>query len=93
MSENYFGVCKCDLQAYEPVVESLVIFETYEEAASYYEQHFKINSRFFDENLYIVFIDRASNNIIQFEKYIVETKCNIIPLSQIKDIKNGDIKE
>ena len=64
-----FGVCFCDLD-FTDKVESLEIFESYEEAFKrYYEVLsvcFKENPRWIPNDLWIVWI-RKDNQIVQFE--------------------------
>lgn len=76
---NTFGVCYCDLSAYEPKVTDLVRFDTYEEAVSYYTTKV-LNSRFTNRNLWLVWIEPEKNRIIQFDQLSWSTKCKIVTI-------------
>jgi hypothetical protein len=76
---NTFGVCYCDLSAYEPNVTDLVRFDTYEEAVSYYTTKV-LTSRLTNRNLWLVWIEPEKNRIIQFDQLSWSTKCKIVTI-------------
>ena len=74
-----FGICNYDFESYEPKMENLVEFSSYDEA--YYAYLYKIThdvAGYYDKTLWIVWIE--DNKIIQFEQLIKNTKCRIIDL-------------
>ena len=79
-----FGVCFCDLD-FTNKVESLEIFENYEDAFKrYYEilsVYFKENPRWIPNDLWIVWI-RKDNKIIQLEQLLWNTRCKLIDITQ-----------
>lgn len=79
---NRFGVCYYDFEAYEPKIENLVEFSTYDEA--YYDYLHKITEDtvgYPDRTLWIVWIE--DNRIIQFEQLVNNTKCRIVDLEAL----------
>jgi len=80
VNDYRFGVCFCDLD-FTDKVESLEIFESYEDAFKrYYEVFsicFKENPRWIPNDLWIVWI-RKDNQIVQFEQLLWNTRCKLI---------------
>ncbi|MEE3344487.1 MAG: hypothetical protein VZS44_10375 [Bacilli bacterium] len=79
---NKFGVCRCDnIDSYEPFIEELKQFDTYEEAYEYYMQIINQNkySFIYPNNLWIVWID--DDKIVQFTQLREYTRCKIISIS------------
>lgn len=89
--EYKYGVCICDLYITN-TIKDLKIFDTYEEACSYYLEKINkssdltwIDSSFenyswINPNLWIVWIRKSDNRIEQFDQLTWKTKCKLVEL-------------
>lgn len=83
MSDTKFGVCTCDISAYEPEISELTEYNSYDEAFAAYLDLFKAKYEadgMFPIDLWFVFIE--DNKVVQFEQLERKVKT-----------KNVDIKE
>ena len=71
-----FGVCKCNLDAYEPKIEGLTKFDTYEKAFNYYLT--LIDSYGIPKDIWIVFIE--NNKVVQFDRLATISKTKIVKM-------------
>ena len=81
---NKFGVCNYDFDAYEPKVENLEKFDTYEEAFERYMQRLMENEHYpyyIDKTLWYVWIE-GDKRIVQFQRLNEKTKCKIIEVDE-----------
>lgn len=76
-----FGVCYYDFESYEPKIENLVEFSTYDEAYNYYTHKTLVYTGGYpDKTFWLVWIE--DNKIIQFERFGLITKCKQVDLEE-----------
>lgn len=77
-----YGVCNYDFSAYEPKVENLEKFESYEEAFSQYMKKVTSDSHYpytWDDTLWYVWIE-DDKKIIQFNQLDTKVRCRIVEI-------------
>lgn len=80
---NKFGVCRYDIDGYDPKVEDLIVFDTYEAAFAHFmgiitkDEHYPYT---WDHDIHLIIID--GDNIVQFEEL------NVNKHSRFIEIKN-----
>lgn len=79
MGVNTYGVCTYDFDAYEPKLEELVKFNTYDEAFDYYMKKLpkKRTGYLFPKDFWLVILDE-NDNIVQFEQLDWKVKSKIV---------------
>ena len=75
-----FGVCNCDLNLYEPKVENLITFDSYDDAYNYYMNQLNKQKTGYAllKDLWIVYID--NNHIVQFDQLTMISKTKFIKI-------------
>lgn len=77
-----FGICNYDFDVLEPKVESLQIFDTYEEAYIHYVDNCIAGANGNpDKTEWLVWI--KGNRIIQFDRFTTLTKCRRVKIDKI----------
>ena len=81
---NKFGVCNYNFDGYNPVIENLEIFDTYDEAYNRYKERLLLNvnksNLFRNKDLWLVYTDEF-NHIVQFEQLDWKVKCKLVELN------------
>lgn len=78
---NEFGVCNYDFNVYDPKVENLKRFESYEDAFEYYYQMVRKGESYpyaWDSTLWLVWIE--GDRITQFEQLKENVRCRLVDL-------------
>ena len=80
---NKFGVCRYDINDYDPKVEDLIVFNTYEAAFAHYigiitkDEHYPYT---WDHDIHLVIID--GDNIVQFEELNVDKRSRFVSVEE-----------
>lgn len=83
MNDMKFGVCYYDMDVYEPKVEDLHVYNTYDDAfCSYLDEIVKgfSKSHLFPKDLWVVFI--KGDTIVQFERIETYTKSELVKIEK-----------
>ena len=86
-----YGICNCDLNAYEPKIENLEKFDTYEQAFECYWKRVEKDEHYpytWDNTLWFVWIEErirgddgsSDEVIVQFEQLTTNTKCKLMKI-------------